>query len=141
MENIYPSGAAAGVVSRTAVLIVFLLLAGPLGALIPAVSGQVFPDITVECADNVEVDVSPGSSSTAVVWCELENGSMWEEEIEISVEFGDLDGTEPESVTLPAGEVVLVMFSVRAGQNAEAGNYEVNVSCLLYTSPSPRDRG
>ena len=81
MENIYPGGAAAGVVSRTAVLLIFLLLAGPLGALIPAVSGQVFPDITVECADNVEVDLNAGSSSTAVVWCELENNSMWEEEV------------------------------------------------------------
>ena len=59
MENIYPSGAAAGVVPRTAVLLVFLLLMGPLGALIPAVSGQVFPDITIECVDSVEVDVSP----------------------------------------------------------------------------------
>ncbi len=134
MENIYPSGAAAGVVPRTAVLLVFLLLVGPLGALIPAVSGQVFPDITIECVDSVEVDVSPGSSGTAMVNCELENSSMWEEEIEISVEFGDLTGTEPESVTLPAGETALVTFSVRAGENAEAGNYEVNVSAEVTSA-------
>ena len=62
MENIYPGGVAAGVMSRTAVLLVFLLLAGPLGILIPAASGQVFPDITVECAGNVELDVSPGQA-------------------------------------------------------------------------------
>lgn len=134
MENVYPSEVAAGVVPRTAVLLVFLMLAGPFGALVPVASGQILPDITIECIDSVEVDVSPGSSGTAMVNCELENGSMWEEEVEISVEFGDLDGTEPESVTLPAGETVLVTFSVRAGQSAEAGNYEVNVSAEVTSA-------
>ena len=134
MENIYPSGAAAGVVSRTAVLLVFLLLAGPLGALIPAVSGQVFPDITVECADNVEVDVSPGSSSTAVVWCELENSSMWEEEVDISVQFGDLDGSNPDSVTIEAGTTQSLTIGVSADQNQEAGDYQVNVSAEVTSA-------
>ena len=134
MENIYPSGAAAGVVSRTAVLLVFLLLAGPLGALIPAVSGQVFPDITVECADNVEVDVSPGSSSTAVVWCELENSSMWDEEVEISVQFGDLDGSNPDSVTIEAGSKFSISIGVSADQNQEAGDYQVNVSAEVTSA-------
>ena len=104
MENIYPSGVAAGVVPRTPVILVFLLLAGPLGILIPAASGQVFPDITVECAGNVELDVSPGSSRTAMTSCELENNSMWAEEVSVDIDSEDLDTT-----------------------------------CLLYTSPSPRD--
>ena len=134
MENIYPGGAAAGVVSRTAVLLVFLLLAGPLGALIPAVSGQVFPDITVECADNVEVDVSPGSSSTAVVWCELENSSMWDEEVEISVQFGDLDGSNPDSVTIEAGSKFSISIGVSADQNQEAGDYQVNISAEVTSA-------
>ena len=134
MENIYPGGAAAGVVSRTAVLLIFLLLAGPLGALIPAVSGQVFPDITVECADNVEVDVSPGSSSTAVVWCELENSSMWEEEVDISVQFGDLDGSNPDSVTIEAGSKLSISIGVSADQNQEAGNYQINVSAEVTSA-------
>ena len=134
MENIYPSGAAAGVVPRTAVLLVFLLLAGPLGALIPAVSGQVFPDITVECADSVEVDVSPGSSSTAVVWCELENSSMWDEEVEIVVQFGDLDGSNPDSVTIEAGSKFSISIGVSAAQNQEAGDYQVNVSAEVTSA-------
>jgi hypothetical protein len=134
MENIYPGGAAAGVVSRTAVLLVLLLLAGPLGALVPAASGQIFPDITVECADNVEVDVSPGSSSAAIVNCELENSSMWEEEVEISVQFGDLTGSNPDSVTLPAGETTIITISVSADQSQEAGDYQVNVSAEVTSA-------
>tara|TARA_B100001179_G_C18561472_1_gene390784 strand:- start:364 stop:1350 length:987 start_codon:yes stop_codon:yes gene_type:complete len=134
MENIYPGGAAAGVVPRTAVLLVFLLLAGPLGALIPAVSGQVFPDITVECADNVEVDVSPGSSRTAVVYCELENDSMWDEEVDISVQFGDLDGSNPDSLTIEAGTKQSVTIEVSADQNQEAGDYQVNVSAEVTSA-------
>ena len=93
MENIYPSGATARAVPRTAVLLVFLLLAGPLGALIPVASGQVFPDITVECAGNVELDVSPGSSRTAMTSCELENNSMWAEEVSVDIDSEDLDTT------------------------------------------------
>ena len=119
---------------RTAVLLVFLLLAGPLGALIPAVSGQVFPDITVECADNVEVDVSPGSSRTAVVYCELENNSMWDEEVDISVQFGDLDGSNPDSLTIEAGTKQSVTIEVSADQNQEAGDYQVNVSAEVTSA-------
>ena len=47
MENIYPGGASAGVVPRTAVVLVFLLLAGPFGMLVPAASAQILPDITI----------------------------------------------------------------------------------------------
>ena len=135
MENIYPSGASAGVVSRTAVVLVFLLLAGPFGTLVPAASAQqILPDITVECADNVEVDVSPGSSSTAIVYCELENSSMWEEEVDISVQFGDLDGSNPDSVTIEAGTTQSLTIGVSADQNQEAGDYQVNVSAEVTSA-------
>jgi len=135
MENIYPSGASAGVVSRTSVVLVFLLLAGPFGTLVPAASAQqILPDITVECADNVEVDVSPGSSRTAIVYCELENSSMWEEEVDISVQFGDLDGSNPDSVTIEAGTTQSLTIGVSADQNQEAGDYQVNVSAEVTSA-------
>ena len=134
MENIYPSGAAAGVVPRTAVLLVFLLLAGPLGILIPAASGQVFPDITVECAGNVELDVSPGSSRTAMTSCELENNSMWAEEVSVDIDSEDLDTTGPESVTIGAGETMTINIVMSADQNQEAGDYLVNVSAEVTSA-------
>ena len=135
MENIYPSGASAGVVSRTSVVLVFLLLAGPFGTLVPAASAQqILPDITVECADNVQVDVSPGSSRTAIVYCELENSSMWEEEVDISVQFGDLDGSNPDSVTIEAGTTQSLTIGVSADQNQEAGDYQVNVSAEVTSA-------
>ena len=134
MENIYPSGAAAGVVPRTAVLLVFLLLAGPLGILIPAASGQVFPDITVECAGNVELDVSPGSSRTAMTSCELENNSMWAEEVSVDIDSEDLDTTGPESVTIGAGETMTINIVMSADQDQEAGDYLVNVSAEVTSA-------
>ena len=134
MENIYPSGAAAGVVPRTAVLLVFLLLAGPLGILIPAASGQVFPDITVECAGNVELDVSPGSSRTAMTSCELENNSMWAEEVSVDIDSEDLDTTGPESVTIGAGETMTIFIVMSATQDQEAGDYLVNVSAEVTSA-------
>ena len=134
MENIYPSGAAAGVVPRTAVLLVFLLLAGPLGILIPAASGQVFPDITIECGDNVELDVSPGSSRTAMTSCELENNSMWIEEVSVDIDSEDLDTAGPESVTIGAGETLTISIVMSAAQDLEAGDYLVNVSAEVTSA-------
>ena len=128
MENIYPSEVSAGVVSRTTLVLVFVLIVGPLGALIPAASGQVFPDITIECADNVELDVSPGSSMTAMTSCELENNSMWVEEVSVDIDSEDLDTAGPESVTIGAGETMTISIVMSAAQDLEAGDYLVNIS-------------
>ena len=134
MENIYPSGASAGVVSRTTVLLVFLLLAGPFGTLVPAASAQILPDITIECVDSVDVDVSPGSTRTAMVNCELENASMWEEEVSLDISSEDLSATGPDSVSVPAGETVLISITVSADQDEEAGDYQVNVSAEVTSA-------
>ena len=134
MENIYPSEVSAGVVSRTTLVLVFVLIVGPLGALIPAASGQVFPDITVECADNVELDVSPGSSRSAMTSCELENNSMWAEEVSVDIDSEDLDTTGPESVTIGAGETMTIFIVMSATQDQEAGDYLVNVSAEVTSA-------
>ena len=134
MENIYPSEVSAGVVSRTALVLVFVLIIGPLGALIPAASGQVFPDITVECGDNVEIDVSPGSSRTAMTSCELENNSMWIEEVSVDIDSEDLDTAGPESVTIGAGETLTISIVMSAAQDLEAGDYLVNVSAEVTSA-------
>lgn len=134
MENIYPSEVSAGVVSRTTLVLVFVLIIGPLGALIPAASGQVFPDITVECGDNVEIDVSPGSSRTAMTSCELENNSMWIEEVNVDIDSEDLDTAGPESVTIGAGETLTISIVMSAAQDLEAGDYLVNVSAEVTSA-------
>ena len=134
MENIYPSEVSAGVVSRTTLVLVFVLIIGPLGALIPAASGQVFPDITVECGDNVEIDVSPGSSRTAMTSCELENNSMWIEEVSVDIDSEDLDTAGPESVTIGAGETLTISIVMSAAQELEAGDYLVNVSAEVTSA-------
>ena len=135
MENIYPGGASAGVVPRTAVVLVFLLLAGPFGMLVPAASAQqILPDITIECVNSVDVDVSPGSTRTAVVNCELENASMWEEEVSLDISSEDLSATGPDSVSVPAGETVLISITVSADQDEEAGDYQVNVSAEVTSA-------
>ena len=134
MENIYPSEVSAGVVSRTTLVLVFVLIIGPLGALIPAASGQVFPDITVECGDNVEIDVSPGSSRTAMTSCELENNSMWIEEVSVDIDSEDLDTAGPESVTIGAGETLTISILMSAAQDLVAGDYLVNVSAEVTSA-------
>ena len=134
MENIYPGGASAGVVPRTAVVLVFLLLAGPFGMLVPAASAQILPDITIECVNSVDVDVSPGSTRTAMVNCELENASMWEEEVSLDISSEDLSATGPDSVSVPAGETVLISITVSADQDEGAGDYQVNVSAEVTSA-------
>jgi len=135
MENIYPSGVSARVVSRTTLVLVFMLLVGPFGVLVPAASGQqILPDITIECVNSVDIDVSPGSSRTAMTSCELENNSMWSEEVSLDIDSEDLDTAGPESVTIAAGETLTISIVVSANQDQEAGDYLVNVSAEVTSA-------
>ena len=135
MENIYPSEVSARVVSRTTLVLVFMLLVGPFGVLVPAASGQqILPDITIECVDSVDIDVSPGSSRTAMTSCELENNSMWAEEVSLDIDSEDLDTAGPESVSIAAGETLTISIVVSADQDQEAGDYLVNVSAEVTSA-------
>ena len=135
MENIYPSEAVAEIMSRRVVVAASLLLLVPLMALIPTVSAQgVLPSVTLECVDSVKIDVSGSSSGSTLISCEVENDSMWDEEISIDVEFEDLDGTYEDSLEIAAGESETVLITVTAQKSDEAGDYLVNVSAEVTTA-------
>ncbi|MED5159449.1 MAG: hypothetical protein VYD62_04450 [Candidatus Thermoplasmatota archaeon] len=135
MENIYPSGVVAEIMSRRVVAVTSLLLLVPVMALIPTVSAQgVLPSVTLECTDSVEIDVSSSSSGSTLISCEVENDSMWDEEISIDVEFEELGGTYEDSLEIAAGESEIFMITVTAQQSDEAGDYLVNVSADVTTA-------
>ena len=68
----------------------------------------------------------------------IEAGALWAESPKAVAEKSDVVFT---IVGYPADvrEVILSGNGILAG--CESGNVIVDMSCLLYTSPSPRDRG
>ncbi len=135
MENIYPSEVVAEIMSRRVVVLAWMLLLVPLMALIPSVSAQgVLPSVTLECTDSAEIDVSGSSSGSALIYCEVENDSMWDEEISIDVDFSELDGNYEDSLEIAAGESETLLITVTAQQSDEARDYLVNVSAEVTTA-------
>jgi hypothetical protein len=66
--------------------------------------------------------------------CELENNSMWSEEVSLDIDSEDLDTAGPESVTIAAGETLTISIVVSANQDQEAGDYLVNVSAEVTSA-------
>ena len=54
----------------------------------------------------------------------------------ISKIYGDLHAVDDLSLTVPQGEWLAIVGSSGSGKTTL-----MNMICLLYTSPSPRDRG
>ena len=66
--------------------------------------------------------------------CELENNSMWIEEVSVDIDSEDLDTAGPESVTIGAGETLTISIVMSAAQDLEAGDYLVNVSAEVTSA-------
>ena len=111
-----------------------MLVLVSLSAFATPASAQLLPEVTLECQDSVDLDVSPGSSRMVIVSCELENPSLYEEEVELMYEFGELAGSGPDSLTVPAGETSLFTVTVRADADQEAEDYLVNITAEVTSA-------
>ena len=133
MENIYPSEVSAGAVSRTSVVLSFLLFIAPVLALTPVVSAQtgIFPEISISCDDPPDMDVAPGATRVAVSNCVLENPSMHPEEVEITVQSGGFTYASPGSMTVPAGSEVSFQVTFRGDLAHDSGSYVANITAQV----------
>ena len=130
MENIYPGKVSAGVMSRRAVALSFLLFTASVLALIPVVSAQagIFPEINISCDDPPEMDVSPGATRTVVSNCVLENPSIHPEEVEINVQSGSFVSASPGSMTVPADSEESFEVTFRGDLARDSGSYVANIT-------------
>lgn len=84
-----------------AVFGVLLLLSSSLVYNVEAQS--VLPDIEIECGLEVHIPVYKGSTQSGFVMCVLSNPTMWQEDVEITVQSGVLSSAAPGSILIGAG--------------------------------------
>jgi hypothetical protein len=95
-----------------AVFGVLLLLSSSLVYNVEAQS--VLPDIEIECGLEVHIPVYKGSTQSGFVMCVLSNPTMWQEDVEITVQSGVLSSAAPESILIGPGAEMDFQVMLRA---------------------------
>mgnify|MGYP000847815007 CR=1 FL=1 len=136
---------------RVAALLFAISLMALSFSFVPSASAQLGspnPDINLDCPDStVEIEVGPGDSRVGTVICTLENPSMHQEDVNITVDQLNLDIAYPGSVSVSAGseETFTITWSAKPGASVATLTSEVEVivtsfgvgaPCLTCTSKS-----
>ena len=110
--------------------------------------GSPNPDINLDCPDStVEIEVGPGDSRVGTVVCTLENPSMHQEDVNITVDEVGLNIAYPGTVSVSPGEeeTFTITWSAEPGSGVATLTSEVEVivesvlggaPCLTCTSKS-----
>jgi len=145
--NVYPVEDGAYVMGRASVIVALIVLIVPLGAFSTVATAQtnIIPEINISCDDPAEIDVYPGSTMTTIIDCVLENPTIHQEKIEVTIESGTFAAAGPSSMTVGSGSEVSFQVIVRADESHSADSYLVNISAQvveangiqvsLFTSP------
>ena len=75
---------------------------------------SVLPDIEIECELEVRIPVYKGSTQSGFFNCVLTNPTMWQEDVEITVQSGVLSSAAPGAIMIGAGAEVEFQVSLRA---------------------------
>lgn len=119
---------------RASIVVVLIVLAGPFGAFAPSTSAQtnLFPDVNISCDDPTEdMEVYPGATRTVVVYCVLENPTVHQEKVDVTIESGNFAAAGPASVTIGSGSEVDIQIVFRGDENHAPGSYLANISAQV----------
>ena len=75
----------------------------------------------------MRISVSPGSGTTESVTCVVENPTVYEEKISITVDAGNLTYSAPGSIIVQGGSSESFELVVVAQERMSAGSHTVNV--------------
>jgi hypothetical protein len=94
--------------------------------------GSPNPDINLDCpGSNVEIEVGPGDARIGTVICTLENPSIHNENINISVGELDIEVSYPGSVSVGAGEETTFTISWSAEIYASVATYNADIEATV----------
>ena len=82
--------------------------------------------VTIDCEEIMQISVSPGSSTTESVTCVVENPTLYEEKIKITV-TGNLTYSAPGSLIVQGGSSESFDLVIVAEERMSAGSHSVNV--------------
>jgi len=96
---------------------------------VAAVQAQgVVPDITLVCDPPQPIDVYPGSPRSSIINCRLENPTIHQEKVRITIQAGVLAVSGPASMSVGGGSEVPFQVMIRAELRAPEGQHQVTIS-------------
>ena len=113
-------------------LMVTLVVLVSLGPVSSAQIG-ILPSVVITCDDPGPVEVWPGSTRTTIVYCTLENPTMYSESVEIGTESEE-EGflfAAPQTVTIGAGQELDIQVIIRVPELYPAGTYSANITAKV----------
>ncbi len=96
-------------------------------AAVQAQTGPV-PDVSLSCDQPQAVDVEPGATRSTIINCRVENPTVHQEKVRITIQAGILAVSGPASLTVGSGAEVAFQVSVRAELRAPEGQHQVSIS-------------
>ena len=96
-------------------------------AAVQAQTGPV-PDVSLSCDQPQPIDVYPGATRSTIINCRVENPTVHQEKVRITIQAGVLAVSGPASLTIGSGSEVSFQVSVRAELRAPEGQHQVSIS-------------
>jgi len=96
-------------------------------AAVQAQTGPV-PDVSLSCDQPQPIDVYPGATRSTIINCRVENPTIHQEKVRITIQAGVLAVSGPASLTVGSGSEVSFQVSVRAELRAPEGQHQVSIS-------------
>ncbi|MDP6318166.1 MAG: choice-of-anchor T family protein [Candidatus Thalassarchaeaceae archaeon] len=96
-------------------------------AAVQAQTGPV-PDVSLSCDQPQPIDVYPGATRSTIINCRVENPTVHQEKVRITIQAGVLAVSGPASLTVGSGSEVSFQVSVRAELRAPEGQHQVSIS-------------
>ena len=113
--------------ARGRVLLVVFFLCGLILSSSNVVAQSPTASVSLDCEEVMRISVSPGSDTTESVTCVVENPTVYEEKISITVDAGNLTYSAPGSVIVQGGSSESFELVVVAQERMSAGSHTVNV--------------
>ncbi len=96
-------------------------------AAVQAQTGPV-PDVSLACDQPQPIDVYPGATRSSIINCRVENPTVHQEKVRITIQAGVLAVSGPASLTVGSGSEVAFQVSIRAELRAPEGQHQVSIS-------------
>lgn len=87
--------------------------------------------VSLDCEEIMQISVSPGSSTSESVTCVVENPTMYQEKVEISIDAGNLTYSAPGSVVVAASSSESFELVIVAEERMSASSHTVNVEVTV----------
>jgi len=102
--------------------------------LAPISEGQLVPEVELSCDHPAPIEVYPGATRTAIIYCSLQNSNPYSVGVDLTYQQGVLAVSGPGSATVGAASEVDFQVVVRADLRHPEGQQVVTITATVTTA-------